>query len=213
MEVERRSFYQSFLFPFIYLIVLWGVKVFELRYGYDLSRFGIFPRTFLGLTGVAFAPLIHGDFNHLISNTFPLLILGMAMFYFYRTIAFEIFLWIYFLPNIWVWISAVGQGYHIGSSGIIYGAVSFLFFSGIFRKNQKAMILSLIIIFIYGSLVWGIFPFTRGVSWETHFFGSLSGGLAAYFYRKTGEEYLKSKEKEPEGPGNDSLIGGEHDES
>jgi membrane associated rhomboid family serine protease len=213
MEVERRSFYQSFLFPFIYLIVLWGVKVFELRYGYDLSRFGIFPRTFMGLTGVAFAPLIHGDFNHLISNTFPLLILGIAMFYFYRTIAFEIFLWIYFLPNIWVWISAIGQGYHIGSSGIIYGAVSFLFFSGIFRKNQKSMILSLIIIFIYGSLVWGIFPFTRGVSWETHFFGSLSGGLAAYFYRKTGEEYLKSKEKEPEGHGNDSLIGGEHNES
>jgi len=75
------------------------------------------------------------------------------------------------------------------------------------------MILALVIIFIYGSLVWGIFPFTKGVSWETHFFGSLSGGLAAYFYRKTGDEYLKSNEREPDGPGNDSLVGEDQNES
>lgn len=184
MNKDKVIFYESLLYPTLFVVLLWGIKIIQYLYGLNLVVFGILPRNFYGLIGIATAPLIHGSFQHLFSNSLPLLILGIMTFYFYRKIAFEIFFWVYILTGVWVWTSASDNGFHIGASGIIYGFASFLVFSGVFRKERKSLLLSLIVILVYGGLIWGILPTSNDYSWESHFFGALSGGFAAFFYRK-----------------------------
>jgi membrane associated rhomboid family serine protease len=112
-----------------------------------------------------------------------LVVLSSALFYFYRPVAAKVFGLIWITTGICVWIAG-RHAYHIGASGIIYGLASFLFFSGIFRRNIKLMAISLLIIFLYGSMIWGVFPFVAEISWESHLFGGLSGLAFARVYSR-----------------------------
>jgi membrane associated rhomboid family serine protease len=143
---------------------------------------GVLPRNVTGLIGIISSPLIHADFSHLISNTFPLIILGWIIFYFYRRVSYILFVFIYLVTGLLVWIFA-RQVYHIGASGVVYGFVSFLFFSGIFRRDNKSIALALVITFLYGGIVWGMIPGLKGISWESHLFGAITGLIAAYIFR------------------------------
>lgn len=175
----------SILYPALFVLILWGVKLFEVLEGINLSWYGLYPRTVHGLLGVATSPLLHADYSHLLANTLPLLILGTIILYFYRSIAFQIFFWVYLMTGVWVWV--VGRNaYHIGASGIIYGFVAYLFFSGIFRKDTRFLALSLFVVFLYGGTIWGILPLKSGMSWESHLLGSLAGAITAYHFRKEG---------------------------
>lgn len=185
MRNKTSKIFFSLFFPLIFIGLLWSVKLFEIASGNSLSWYGIYPRTVHGLVGVFAGPLLHADFDHLISNTIPLLILGSVMFYFYRTIAFQVFFWVYLMTGIWVW-AAARESYHIGASGILYGFVSFLFFSGIFRKDTRLLALSLFVVFLYGGTVWGIFPLRTGISWESHLLGAIAGLITAYNFKKEG---------------------------
>ncbi|MFL5730452.1 MAG: rhomboid family intramembrane serine protease [Cytophagaceae bacterium] len=176
---------ESLFYPFFFVAILWAIRIFESVSGIDLSHYGILPWTVQGLIGILFSPLIHGNFDHLMSNTLPLLILGIIVVYFYRKIAFEVFFWIYFMTGVWVWLMKSSHGYHIGASGLVYGFLSFLFFSGVFRKDTRSIALAILVTSVYGGLIWGIFPTQTGVSWQSHFFGALSGAICAYQYRKT----------------------------
>jgi len=169
----------SLLFP----VVIWIVHFLSLLLNEDLTKIGLLPRNLLGLLGILTSPLIHADFSHLISNTIPLIILGWIIFSFYPKLSYLLFVFIYLLTGLLVWIFA-RQVYHIGASGIVYGFVSFLFFSGIFRRDNKSIALALVITFLYGGLVWGMIPGWKGISWESHLFGAITGLIAAYLFRK-----------------------------
>lgn len=171
------------LTPLCFPAVLWIVHISSLFVSENFSKLGLLPRNLVGLLGIITAPLIHADFSHLISNTIPLLILGWIIFTFYRKVAYLLFIFIYLVTGLLVWIFA-RQVYHIGASGIVYGFVSFLFFSGIFRRDNISITLALIITFLYGGLVWGILPGMEGISWESHLFGGIAGLIAAYLFRK-----------------------------
>lgn len=190
MELDKKRLLSGVLFPSLFVVVLWVVKLMEMSFDINFIYYGLHPRTYSGLAGIIASPLIHSNMNHLFSNSIPLLILGSIIFYFYRTIAFQVFFWIYFITGIWVWVAGRDL-YHIGASGLIYGFVSFLFFSGLFRKDKRLLALSLLVTFIYGTLVWGIFPFRKGVSWESHLLGSVAGIIIAFFFRKEGPETEK----------------------
>ena len=151
-----------YLTPLIFPVLIWVVHLLSLILNVDLTRMGLIPRIPIGLLGIITAPLIHANFSHLISNTIPLIVLGWIVFSFYRKVAFISFLLIYLLTGLLVWIFA-RQVYHIGSSGIVYGYVSFLFFSGIFRRDNTSITLALVITFLYGGLVWGILPGMKGI--------------------------------------------------
>lgn len=165
---------------------------FENRWDIDLSYLGVYPQKLEGAYGILFSPLLHGDVWHLVSNTFPLLILGTALYYFYEKIANRVVLIIYFLSGIVLWIGLspfpynnflVRESFHIGASGIVYGLAAFLIFSGIFRKNKESLSIALAVVFLYGGLLYGVFPQETGISYEAHLFGALSGLIAAYFYK------------------------------
>ena len=158
---------------------MWLVYTVELYTSYNLGDFGIYPRDVKGLIGVFAAPLLHGNVNHLMSNTIPLLVLGAALYFFYPRLASRVFLYSYFFTNMLVWI--FGRPYiHIGASGLVYGLASFLFFFGIFKRNSKSVLISLGVLLIYGGMVYGIMPSNGWVSWESHLMGAVVGLVASF---------------------------------
>jgi len=194
------------LIPGIFVVVMWLVKCVELLFSLDLTFLGIYPLSIKGLPGIIFSPFIHAGFNHLFSNTLPLFFLGTALFYFYSEIALKIWSWTWFITGFLVWLGG-RDAWHIGASGLVYGLASFLFFSGIIRKYFRLVALSLLIVFLYGSMVWGIFPnIYKNVSWESHMLGFLSGIALAIWYRNQGPqepvpEWLEEEEDEEPGSG------------
>ena len=190
MHSEREKLIHSFFIPTLFVIFLWLIKGVELIFRIDLGFLGIYPRQPEGLPGILLSPLIHGDVKHLAANTIPLLVLGAAIFHFYREIAYKVLILLYFIPGIWVWFGA-RDAYHIGASGLIYGMASFVFFSGLLRRDGKLMALSLLIVFLYGSMVWGIFPNfipEKKISWESHLMGLIAGVILAIYFRKLGPQ-------------------------
>lgn len=180
---KSRELFKKLILPLTFPLLLWVIYLFTQILEISTFKLGILPRSFSGLIGILTSPLIHQDLSHLISNTAPLIIMGLSIFYFYSKVAYKSFVIIYIGTGILVWLFA-REAYHIGASGIIYGFVSFLFFSGIFRKDNRSIALALIIIFLYGGLIWGVLPLEKGVSWESHLFGAIVGVFPAFTFRK-----------------------------
>ncbi len=180
---EQKKLLTALLIPALFVILILNIQLIEVFFNLNLVFLGVLPRTLRGVKGIFFGPLIHGGFNHLFSNSIPLLLLGTAVAYFYPKSSNKVFALLYFVPSILVWIFA-RQAYHIGSSGIVYGLGSFLFFSGVVRRDTRAIVVSLLVVFLYGGLIWGIFPLDPRISFEAHFFGLLTGFLLAFVFRK-----------------------------
>jgi len=187
-EFYRKKLLLCIIIPGIFVFFMWLVKIIEILFEIDLSGFGIYPLTLKGVPGIFFSPFIHADFNHLFSNSLPLFLLGVALFYFYSEVALKVFILTFFLTGILVWVAG-RDAWHIGASGLVYGLASFLFFSGIIRRYFRLIALSLLIVFLYGSMVWGLFPGVyKNVSWESHMLGFFSGVVLAIWYRKEGPQ-------------------------
>jgi membrane associated rhomboid family serine protease len=195
MVSEAHRFQRGIWVTLLFTFLLWFIKAIEVAFEIDFTEFGILPRHLYGMFGIITGPLVHGDIFHLISNTFPLIILGIGLFYFYHKIAFEVILIIYLMTGFWVWLAA-REAYHIGISGIVYGLLSFLLFSGFIRRDSKSLSVSFIVLLIYGgNMIYGIFPTNSGVSWESHLLGAISGLFCAIFFRKAAI-YYDSETKE-----------------
>ena len=153
------------------------------------------------MIGGIFAPLIHGDLSHLISNSTTLFVVFFAIIYFYRSSAYKVLAIVWVFTGLIVWWTA-RESYHIGASGVVYGLLSFLFFSGVIRKDKRAVALSLLMVFLYGGLVWGVLPIKEDVSFESHLFGALVGLACAVAFRKSDPpmkyEWEVDEEEEPD---------------
>lgn len=170
-------------YPIFFVLLIWLVFWFEVRFGLNFSKYGIYPQTFKGLRGIILSPFIHGDIQHIYHNTIPLFVLSMALFYFYRPIAWRVIVFGIILSGFFTWY--IGRpSYHIGASGLIYVLVSFVFFKGVLAKHYRLIALSLLVVFLYGSMIWGTLPIEEGISWEGHMGGLISGLLFALIFRK-----------------------------
>jgi membrane associated rhomboid family serine protease len=182
-ELEKKIFIHSLLFSAVFVFLMWIVKILEVTSGRSLVRLGIFPLRLDGLQGVLFSPFIHADFSHLISNSLPFFILGFMLIYFYRRISYRIFFLLYFLSGFSTWLMG-REAWHIGASGVVYALAAFHFVSGIIRSDVRLLTLSVVVVFLYGGLVWGLLPIRPEVSWEGHLSGAISGVVLAFYYRK-----------------------------
>ena len=148
MTEEKKNFLNSLRIPGSFLVLIWIIFILQVIFNLNLAIFGVLPRTFSGLIGIITAPLIHANFEHIFSNSVPFVILAVAIFYFYPTSALKVFAIIYVLTGTLVWLFA-RQLYHIGVSGIVYGFLGYLFFSGIFKRDNRSIGLALLVTFLY----------------------------------------------------------------
>ncbi len=162
--------------------LLWVIYIIDLIIPIDFTGFGILPRSSSGIKGILFAPFLHLNLAHIMSNTMPLMILLTGLFWFYERIAWRVLALSVIIGDGLVWI--LGRSLvHVGASGVIFSLVAFFIFSAIFKKNFKALILGLFVFFLYGGIIWGVLPGQPGISWEGHMFGFITGGMLAYFFR------------------------------
>ena len=181
----NKNLINTLKYPLFFLLIMWGVKIFEILYSISYIDLGVLPRSFKGLKGIVFSPFIHKDLSHLINNSMPIIVLGSSLSYFYPRIKFRLVLWLYFTCGILLW--GIGRSsFHIGASGFIYALASFIFFSGLMKKNKRLSALSLVVVFIYGSMFWGLLPTHENVSWEGHLSGLIAGLIIAFFFKNLG---------------------------
>ncbi len=180
---EKRRLAHAVWFPVLFLIVMWVFYTTFNLLNYRMAIIGIKPLELQGLHGIILSPFAHADLKHIFSNTVSFAVLSFFLFYFYRLIAYRVFFLNWVISGILLWIGG-RESTHIGASGIVYGLAFFLFFSGVIRKSKGLGAISLVVVFLYGSIVWGMLPQNTGISWEGHLFGAVSGFFLAWYYRK-----------------------------
>ena len=173
---------QSLFITVAFVTLLFGIELLDRSLDLQLHRFGVYPLDPAGMRGILLAPLIHGSWYHVVSNSFALLILGTTLLYGYPRAAKPVLALVYIGSGIGVWLFA-RHSYHFGASGLTHGMMFFIFTTGILRRDKLSVALSLIVFLLYGNMVWSIFPQEPGISYESHFFGAVTGVLAAFLFR------------------------------
>lgn len=174
---------ESAVVPFRFSLLMVLFFLVQVIFHIDLGFLGIMPHLYSGLIGIVFAPLIHGSSMHLYANIFPVIILGSSLYFFYDRVADQVFFYCYFLTNSIVWLFGRPY-YHIGASGLVYGLAMFLIALGFFRGSLKTIGISMVIVFFYGGIVYGILPTDKNISWESHLSGAVVGMMLAFFSSK-----------------------------
>ncbi len=182
-EDKYPPIFSSLIIAFLFTAMPWVVFGIEKWQGISFSEYGILPRNISRFWGIFTSPFLHADLQHIISNSTPIFILTAFLHHFYRKFFGWVYLTIYLLSGFWTWI--IGRpDFHIGASGIVYGLTAYIFFSGAWSKNYKLAAISLLIVFLYGSIVWGVFPMERHISWEAHLSGFVAGFIMSLYFKK-----------------------------
>jgi membrane associated rhomboid family serine protease len=163
--------------------LLWLILIIDDVLGLGLIRFGLRPRQLQGLTGIFTAPLLHGGAEHLFSNTLPLIVSLTTILYLYPRAAMRV------IPVIWIGSGLMGwmigrPSLHFGASGFVYGLLAYVFISGILRLDMRSVAVSVMVWFLYGSMIWGVLPIRPNMSWELHLSGAILGVALAIAYRR-----------------------------
>jgi len=199
-----RESLDDILWPAVIVMFFWVTFFVNLTYGYNWHDLGIRPRSLVGLRGVVFSPFLHGDFGHLFSNSIPFLVSGGFIFHFWKKISWQLLGLMWFFSGFPVWLYAKPYTTHIGASGVVYAMIFFVFVSGLIRKNRNLSAIAMLLIFLYGGLIWGLFPqITKSgtlISWEGHMAGAITGLILAFVFREKGPEDDKDFEDDDEPP-------------
>lgn len=162
-----------------FVALMWGLEIVDVALGGALNAFGIIPRTAIGLRGILLAPFLHGGFPHLIANTVPFVVLGWLVMLRRTSDFFWVTAIVMLLGGLGTWLFAPARTIHIGASGVIFGYLGFLISRGYFERRFGSILFSLIVLALYGGLIWGVLPGQIGISWQGHLFGFIGGIMAA----------------------------------
>ena len=206
-ERARANFRLAVKIALGFVALLWLIQMSNWALDLGPPDLGVRPREWSGLVGVPFAPLLHGGFEHLVGNTPPLAVLGTAMLYLYPRSSLRVLPAVYIGPGIAVWLFG-RSSVHLGASGLVFGLASYILVAGVIRRDRRAIAASLLVCFMYGALVWGVFPVDTGASWETHLAAALIGIALAIRLRHLDipprRRYMwEDEESEPESPEGD----------
>lgn len=190
-KIEFKRAFHAALGPLVFIFILVGIRAIESSLDTSFYQMGILPLNARGLIGIITSPLVHGDWDHLLNNSLPILVLGTMFFYFHHKNSLEIILMMYFMTGIWLWLFG-RPVYHIGASGIVYSLAAYHITYGFVLRNPPMLALTFLVLLLYGSMVWFLLPVDISISWEAHLCGAMSGTLLAIYY---GKEYKKSQLK------------------
>jgi membrane associated rhomboid family serine protease len=183
-ERARANFRLAAQIAIGFVVLLWLIQLLNAGLDLRLQRFGVHPRAPAGLAGILVAPLLHGGYSHLVTNSLPLVVLGTMMLHLYPNSALKVIPMVYFGPGVAVWLFARDATVHVGASGLVYGLLGYIFLAGVMRRDRRAIAASLLVFFLYGSSVWGVFPIQPQISWETHLVAALIGLALAVALRR-----------------------------
>lgn len=155
---------------------------------FHIPAYGVIPRDLMGLFGVLMAPFLHGSLNHLIQNSIFFMIFGSSYYLIDQRGLGWLSLRLILVGGLITWVIG-SNGQHIGASGLIFGIWSFLLFRGWFQFNLRYLIGSILMMVLYGSMIYGIFPVKGYISWEMH----LGGFLGGIWYAREASFLRKSK--------------------
>jgi len=184
-DIDKKIIILSSIIPFIISFCMVLVFLIEQLLHASFSNMGVYPRDLNHLHGIVFSPFIHGDLYHLLNNIMPFFFLTWTLLYFYRRLAYKILILSWIFSGFFLWLGG-REAFHIGASGVIYALAAFLFLSGFIRGYYKLIAISLLIVFLYGYMVWGIFPSKPSISWEGHLWGMITGLALAVIYKNEG---------------------------
>ncbi|NCA78745.1 MAG: rhomboid family intramembrane serine protease [Sphingobacteriia bacterium] len=196
-NLEKKRFLYALFFPTVVAVLMSLIFICQISFKQDLFWLGIHPLHVNGLVGILSHTFIHADVVHLLNNLVSFWILSVALFYFYKDIAFRVWLLSWLMSGSLLWV--IGRdSWHIGCSDLIYCMAFFLFLSGLLRKHIPLIAISLIVVFVYGGMVWNMLPWMPNmvVSWEGHLAGAVSGIVLAVVFRKQGPQRPPQKEEQ-----------------
>ena len=188
---DKKKFFGSLVIPAILVTLMWAVKIVEISLDVELGRYGLVPHTTQGLLGILTLPFLHGGWEHLMANSVPIIVLGTALYYFYPTLANRVMLVSYLGSGLLTWCLGDPSTTHVGASALIYSLNLFLIISGFIRGNRQLTVIALIMVFLYGSFIWGMIPSLarpQNISWEGHLSGAIIGMVLAFLLRKEGPQ-------------------------
>lgn len=180
-KIELKKMLLAMVIPASFMFLAWMVFLLEYSLNISFSQYGLRPKNLHQWYGILTMPFLHGGVDHILANTISFIVLGSMLFYFNNNKAIIIFILTYFISGIFTWIIA-RNNIHIGASAMIYAFAAYLFTTGIIGKNIKRMAVTLIVIFFYGSMIWGMVPLKLNISWEGHLAGFLTGALLATIF-------------------------------
>ncbi len=180
-RIELNKLLTATLIPVFFLVLCWLMFASEILFDVSLSQYGLKPREISQWFGIFTMPFFHADLSHIFANSVSFIVLGTMIFYFYPEKALSVFLLSYFMTGVFTWLIGF-HGVHIGASGMVYAFAAYLFTVGARSRNIPNMALSLVVVFLYGSMVWGLYPQNTGISWEGHLSGAISGVILAFIF-------------------------------
>ena len=180
MDIDGRpAWQQAAVVAAAFVALLWAAELVDTLAAHRFDDDGIRPRTDEGLLGILLAPLLHGGWDHLVANTVPALVLGFLALVrgLARGLAATAVIWL--LGGLGVWLLAASHGIHIGASGLVFGWLTYVVVRGIVNRHAGEIAIGVVVVLLYGGLIWGVLPGQPGVSWQGHLFGALAGVFAA----------------------------------
>jgi membrane associated rhomboid family serine protease len=158
---------------------VWAVYFVSLAFP-RVDKFGVVPRTAIGLTGIVAMPFLHANLQHLIGNTIPLAVL-LLLLAGSRARSWLVIVAVTLLGGLLLWLFG-RPAVHIGASGLISGLTAFLILSGLREGRVVPFLIALLVVFLYGgSLVVGVIPHLGSqISWDGHLCGAIAGAIVAY---------------------------------
>lgn len=193
-SLNKKALFIAFLFPLLLVLI----HFFSTSFSISIIKYGVYPKSISGLKGIFLSFLIHSSWTHLLSNSLALIPLLYFLFYYYKSIFWKVLFLTILMSGFWTWL--IGRpSFHVGASGVVNGLAVFLFFSGLIRRHKKLMGVSLLVVLLYGSILWGMFPaevlswflnqdvsYNQNISWEAHLSGFIVGIILSFYFKDVG---------------------------
>ena len=159
--------------------LMWAAEIVDVAADHQLDQYGIEPRDDDGLVGIVAAPFLHAGFGHLVSNTVPLVAMGLAIAFAGARRVLAVTAIVALVSGLGTWLIAPSDTLHIGASGVVFGYATYLLSRGVFNRDLLELAIGALVALVWGgALLGGLLP-EEGISWQGHLFGALGGVLAA----------------------------------
>lgn len=176
---------QSIKTIFIFLILIWAIYFLSMLI--PIQQFGLVPRTSIGLIGIFSAPFLHGSLLHIINNSigFTLFAVVLALLEGDKMLSKVMLMLV--IGGVLTWVLGRSAN-HIGASGLIFSLWGYMVLSGWFSRKLKYIVVSIMLIFFYSGMIFGVLPGQAGISWEGHLFGFIAGIIVSWLYHRNKSE-------------------------